>query len=186
MTDLANPWKLTGFYGRPEEHRQHESWSYLRHLHTRDSLLWVCLGDFNEILNSAENQGRLPKPHRLMETFRNALLHCGLIDLRYRGNIFTWRNERPEDAFVQGRLDRACATLDWRERFPHAVVNHLQVSYSDHDPIFLIINGSADNTRRKKIPKRFEEKWATHPECEAIIREVWSREPVIPGSKINK
>ncbi|XP_050249321.1 uncharacterized protein LOC126696682 [Quercus robur] len=112
-----------------------------------------------------------------MEAFRNALLHCGLIDLGYRGNIFTWQNGRPGDAFVQERLDRACATLDWRERFPHVVVNHLQVSYSDHDPIFIIINGSAGNTRRKKIPKRFEEKWAIHPECEAIIQEVWSREP---------
>ena len=64
-----------------------------------------------------------------------------------------------------------------RERFPHVVVNHLLVSYSNHDPIFLIINGNADNTRRKNIQKRFEEKWATHLECEAIIREVWSREP---------
>jgi len=28
----------------------------------------------------------------------------------------------------------------------------------------------------KKIPKRFEERWATHPECESIIREAWNRE----------
>ena len=89
MIDPSNPWRLTSFYGRSEEHRRHKSWSYLRHLHTRDSLSWVCLGDFNEILNSAEKQGRLPKPHRLMEAFHNALLHCGLIDLGYRGNIFT-------------------------------------------------------------------------------------------------
>ena len=176
MIDPSNPWRLTSFYGRSKEHRRHKSWSYLRHLHARDSLSWVCLGDFNEILNSAEKQGRLPKPHRLMEAFHNALLHCGLIDLGYRGNIFTWQNGRPGDAFVQERLDKACATLDWRERFPHAVVNHLQVSYSNHDPIFIIINGSAGNTKRKKIPKRFEEKWATHPECEAIIQEVWSRD----------
>ena len=63
LTDLANPGRLIGFYGRLEEHRKHESLSYLRHLHTRDSLPWVCLGDFNEILNLAEQQGRLPKPH---------------------------------------------------------------------------------------------------------------------------
>ncbi|XP_075643078.1 uncharacterized protein LOC142614417 [Castanea sativa] len=114
-----------------------------------------------------------------MEAFRNALLQCGLIALGYQGNMFTWRNGRPKDAFVQERLDRACATMEWRERFPHAAVNHLQVSYSDHELIFLIIHGRVGNTRRKKIPKRFEEKWATHPECEAIIREVWSREPPV-------
>ena len=76
-----------------------------------------------------------------MEAFRNTLLHYGLIDLGYWGNMFTWRNGRPGDAFVQEHLDRACTTLDWRERFPQAVVNHLQVSYSNHDPIFLTIHG---------------------------------------------
>ena len=29
-------------------------------------------------------------------------------------------------------------------------------------------------TGRKKVPKRFEEKWATHPECEGIIHEAWN------------
>ena len=62
MTDLNSPWRLTGFYGRLEEHRKHESWSYLRHLHSRDSLPWLCIGDYNEILNSNEKQGRIPRP----------------------------------------------------------------------------------------------------------------------------
>ena len=114
MIDPNNPWRFTSFYGRPEEHYMHESQNYLKHLHTRDSLPWVCLGDFNKILNSTEKQGRFPKSHRLMEAFRSTLLHCGLIDLGYRSNIFTWRNGRPGDAFVQERLDRAYATLDWR------------------------------------------------------------------------
>jgi len=54
------------------------------------------------------------------------------------------------------------------------VVWHLQVSYFDHVPIFLTLQGNIANTRRKKTPKRFEEKWATHPECEPTIREAWS------------
>ena len=29
-------------------------------------------------------------------------------------------------------------------------------------------------TGRKKVLKRFEEKWATHPECEGIIHEAWN------------
>ena len=29
-------------------------------------------------------------------------------------------------------------------------------------------------TGRKKVPKRFEGKWATHPECEGIIHEAWN------------
>ena len=46
------------------------------------------------------------------------LLHCGLIDLGFLGNQFTWNNGREGDAYVQQRLDRACATPKWREIFP--------------------------------------------------------------------
>ena len=105
MTDPNSPWRLTGFYGRPEELRKHESWTYLRHLHSRDSLPWVCIGDYNEILKSEEKQGRLSRSIRLMEDFRTVLLHYGLIDIGFQGNIFTWRNGRHGDAFVQERLD---------------------------------------------------------------------------------
>ena len=83
MTDTNFPWRLSGFYGRPEDHRKHETWSYLGHLHSRDSLSWVCIGDFNEILSLDEKQGRIPRSIRAIEEFWSTPLHCGLIDLRY-------------------------------------------------------------------------------------------------------
>ena len=79
---------------------------------------WVCIGDYNEILSSDERQGRLPKAQALVQAFRSALLHCNLTDLWYVGNAFTWNNGRHGDAYVQQRLDRACATVEWRELFP--------------------------------------------------------------------
>ncbi|XP_075663398.1 uncharacterized protein LOC142632978 [Castanea sativa] len=173
-TNPSAPWRLTGFYGRPEEYRKHESWSLLRHLHTRDSLPWLCLGDFNEILSSKEKQGRLPRPLRLMEEFRSVLLHCELIDLGFNGNRFTWRNGGRGDAYVQERLDRACATINWRAIFPNSKLYHLQVAYSDHDLILLNTEVYTQVTRRKHILKRFEEKWASHPECENVIFEAWN------------
>ena len=56
------------------------------------------------------------------------------MDLGFQGNIFTWNNGRPRDAFVQERLDRACATVEWKEIFLVARVTHLQSFYSDHVP----------------------------------------------------
>ena len=52
---------------------------------------------------------------------------------------------------------------------------HLQASYLDHDPIILTLQGDTQNGRKKEISNRFEEKWATHPECENIIQEAWNR-----------
>ena len=54
-------WRLTGFYGWPEEQNKHESWRLLKHLHSRLPDPWLCCGDFNEILHSGEKQGSRPK-----------------------------------------------------------------------------------------------------------------------------
>ena len=61
--------RLTGFYRWPEEQRKHESWQLLKHLHTRISAPWICVGDYNEILSSDEKQGGVPKPLNHMEAF---------------------------------------------------------------------------------------------------------------------
>ena len=53
-----------------------------------------------------------------MNNFRSTLLHSGLIDLGFTGNMFTWNNGRGGDDFVQLRLDRACTTVEWRSLFP--------------------------------------------------------------------
>ena len=38
LNDPSTPWRLTGFYGKPEDHRKHESWNYLHHLHGVDEI----------------------------------------------------------------------------------------------------------------------------------------------------
>ena len=47
-------WRFTDFYGNPETHRRSESWDLLRRLHGRNSLPWLCVGDFNEIVKQSE------------------------------------------------------------------------------------------------------------------------------------
>ncbi|XP_075675168.1 uncharacterized protein LOC142644435 [Castanea sativa] len=170
---INTPSRVTGFYGRHEEHRQHETWQLLRHLSSRFSAPWLYVGDYNEILVSEEKQGRIPKPLHLMLDFREALSDCSLIDLGFQGNICTWSNGRESDNFVQARLDLACATLEWREQFPHANVTHLHSSDSDHVQIMVSTHKPSMPTRMKKIPHRFEEKWVTHPTCEDTICEAW-------------
>jgi hypothetical protein len=50
-------WKFTGFYGHPEVHKRKESWNLLRHLAKLSPLSWLCMGDFNEIIDDAEKWG---------------------------------------------------------------------------------------------------------------------------------
>ena len=121
----------------------------------------------------------MPKQHQPVMEFRSVLLHCDLVDFGFQGNIFIWNNRRPGDAFVQERLDRACATSKWSELFPHAKVTHIQSSYSDHNPIFITLSQPNQIGRMNKIPTRFEEKWAYHPDCEGVIRGAWATENVV-------
>ena len=130
----------------------------------------MCLGDFNEIFNSDEKNGGQPKPLPPMLEFRRTLLFCGLIDLGYSGYRYTWRNGRDEEAFVEERLDRVCVTVTWSELHSRAKVFHLTTTYSDHDPVLLDTTPvSAPTPRRRHKLHRFEEKWASHPECEQVI-----------------
>ena len=173
VTALHALWRLTGKYGHPEERLKNETWRLLRHLWARASLLWVCINDFNEILCSEERNGQIPRSLQPMQDFQSTLLHCGLVDLGFQGNRYTWRNGRHEDAFVEQQLDRACALEDWRDLYPQTKVFHTSATYSDHDPILL--NTELTLTRhwpRMKI-QRFEERWVAHPECEDRIRSSW-------------
>ena len=111
LTNPTSTWCITGFYGKPKEHLRHETWTLLKHLSTRNLAPWLCIRDYNEILSSEEKEGRLPRPEHLMQNFWSTLLYCGLIDLGFTGNMFTWENGREGDAFVQERLDRACANI---------------------------------------------------------------------------
>ena len=150
MLNQNSPWRIMGFYGKPEEQLRHETWLLLKHLKSRSSAPWLCIGDYNEILASREKEGGRPKSLQLMNNFCNTLLHYDLVDLGYSGNIFTWNNSREGDAFVQLRLDRACATMEWKELFRRAWVSHLQASYFDHVPILLTTHPLSQKNRFKK------------------------------------
>ena len=52
-----------------------------------------------------------------MEAFREALEGCQLEDLGFKGYPFTWNNKRLGEANTKLRLDRAVATMEWKNKF---------------------------------------------------------------------
>lgn len=125
-------WRLTGFYGYPRTQDRDLSWNFLRDLCDLDSLPWVMIGDFNEILNSGEKIDGPPRPERQMRGFREALGYCDFVDLGFIGSRTTWWNSS-----TQLRLDRAVATPSWSDLFGYSRLVHLPPSDSDHAPILL-------------------------------------------------
>ncbi|WJX56063.1 hypothetical protein P8452_41758 [Trifolium repens] len=115
-------WRATGVYGYP----QHLTCRLMNTL--SKSLInhnWILFGDFNLILNSNEKYGSNPMDDNLTSLFRTTLNSCGLQDLGYNGDIFTWNNRQEEPHFIKARLDRFLANSDWISLFPHYSNSHL-------------------------------------------------------------
>lgn len=55
--DVEGPWRFRGFYGYPERNRRRLSWGLLRQLEGTNTVLWICMGDFNDLLSVDDKKG---------------------------------------------------------------------------------------------------------------------------------
>lgn len=58
-------------------------------------------------------------------------------DIVYRGETFTWGNNREGEGFIRERLDRFCGSAEWMIQNEKAKVKHVLGQTSDHAMIFL-------------------------------------------------
>ena len=82
-------WRFTGFYGHLETSKRGESWTMLEDLSRWSNLLWVCMGDFNEIMHAKEKVGGGIRPEGQMRCFIEIINRCRLRDMRYVGSNYT-------------------------------------------------------------------------------------------------
>ncbi|KAA3458346.1 reverse transcriptase [Gossypium australe] len=149
--ECGTKWRLTGFYGHPDERQRRDYWNFLRQINTDQFVPWVVIGDFNEITND-----------------------CKLVDLGFKGHWFTWERGRIKSTNIRERLDRGVAMLNWIELFSSYQVEHLSHSFSDHCPVLLDTFGRERNgLEHKKHEFRFEAKWCLDDTFEDMT---WSKD----------
>uniref|UniRef100_A0A803NUT6 Reverse transcriptase domain-containing protein n=1 Tax=Cannabis sativa TaxID=3483 RepID=A0A803NUT6_CANSA len=162
---------FTGFYGEPNRRLRENTWELLRTLHARYQEAWCIMGDFNNILHNKEKRGGKPYPSWLLDGFQEVVRHCGLCDLDMHGHSFTWEKGRDTSAWMEARLDRAMVNFTWLTIFSDAKLFNLEVSPSDHTPLFLDIMPLIQAAGKKQF--RFENHWTRFQECEEVIRQRW-------------
>jgi hypothetical protein len=148
----SEPWRLTCVYGEARTSERHKTWDVLKFIKSTSPLPWVCIGDFNEVLDRSEHVGVKERSNAQMEGFREAIDVCGLADLGFEGRNWTYEKKVTGGSYCRVRLDRALATADWSERYPLAVVRHLTVAASDHAMIRSSFLG--DRTSRVAAKRR--------------------------------
>ena len=105
---------LTVVYAPPHFIKCKPFWDYLQNLAMSISLLWILLGDFNDMIYEEEKLGGLLVNRTLIAAFRNCLDKCGLIDLGFHSPRFTWTNKSPTwQSTIKERLDRGLGNVDW-------------------------------------------------------------------------
>nr|POF17280.1 hypothetical protein CFP56_18392 [Quercus suber] len=162
-------WRFTGIYGHLESSRKNETWEMIRGLSRKFSLLWLCAGDFNEILKSHKKMGGAPRRESEMRAFRNMVDECELVNLWYTGLKFTWKGTRPCGTVLE-RLDRAFANSLWLELNLAIRVQHFRAHLPDHNPILIRPEGIVPHRNR---PFRFKKLWLREERCEETVRVVW-------------
>ena len=160
-------------YGWPETQDRYKSWALLSHICSLIDGAWMCIGDFNEMLNSSEKLSCRPAPPCQLDAFCAALEQCNLVDLGFIGYPFTWNNRRPGAANTKEWLDRAVANQVWRTKFPKTTVTHIVSHSSDHLPLILQNQVPPKLSHKGRRWFKFEEAWLLWDDCEKVIQEAW-------------
>ena len=137
----SEAWRFTGFYGKPDTQKRKESWDLLCLLNRRFDLPWLYAEDFNEIVSGLEKLGGSSRSQVQMQLFREAINECGFLDLGLSGYQFTWQKHFSNGHSIWERLDRCLANNDWLIKFAGSKVHHLHCSTSDHNPLWIVLDG---------------------------------------------
>lgn len=157
----STSFRLTGVYGEPSRPRRRTTWDLIRHLARDNNLPWCLIGDMNNVLGQGDKRGGRLYPSWLIQGFQEVLDEYCLSDMELVGYPYTWERGRGTDKWVEIRLDRALVSKEWMKRFKDAKLSTLEVSTSDHCPIFL--EPLIEKTIIRPHRFRFENAWLRDP-----------------------
>ncbi|KAF5455805.1 hypothetical protein F2P56_025342, partial [Juglans regia] len=102
-------------------------------------LPWMVMGDFNIIRNDSERRGGQPRLALAMEEFNDWVGACGLLDMPFCGNSFSWCNGHSGRSRQWARLDRCFLNTAALDIFPDAKLEYLSRTSSDHAPMSIFL-----------------------------------------------
>ncbi|XP_062163754.1 uncharacterized protein LOC133870607 [Alnus glutinosa] len=138
---------------------------------------WLCLGDFNEVVDNTEKVDGSLKIASQILPFRSAIEACSLGDLGYKGSKYTWCNDREGVGFIKERLDRALATEGWCVQYPDVEVEVMSARSLDHKPLCVRLLQGHSHTHRGF---KFEASWNIDDESSEVIKDKWEKDVAGP------
>lgn len=145
-------------------------WAYFRNMADSFNYPWIIVGDLNVIgVVREKSGGKLVQPVKIKE-LHDFLSDSPMLDIGFKGNVFTWMNKRFDGVQVKEILDRRLVNVEWTQAFPDADYLHETFRSSDHYPIVIRLEGPKV---RRKTPFRFKANWLSHERNKEVISRVW-------------
>ncbi|XP_030969697.1 uncharacterized protein LOC115989974 [Quercus lobata] len=166
-------WKLTGFYGQLDTSKREETWTLLESLGQSNTLPWLCVGDYNEIVKCSEKLGGALRPARQMDRFCTVIHHCRFLKLGYIRSHLTWSRNHLMEVCTHTRLNCTLATVAWCSFFPGTTVHHIPMSSSDYSLLSVCFLPSTARPRPPGWLFRFEAMWLCDSRYTKVIQEAW-------------
>lgn len=129
--------------------------------------------DFNDIKGHDEKKGGRRRVENSFDDFRSFISEMEMGDIKFKGDTYTWANNREGEGFIQKRLDRFFGSWAWMLQHDSAVVTHVKRQASDHSLLVLDSNLGRIKTRARFF---IESRGIKDPEIEEFVWEVWSQQ----------
>jgi hypothetical protein len=88
----------------------------------------VDLRDFNEVLQIDEHVGVSQRSHAQIQSFRDTVDVCELIDLSFEGHFWTWKKKAAWGTYTRVHLYRALGSAEWSAQFPPSCLIHFEAA----------------------------------------------------------
>ncbi|XP_059306396.1 uncharacterized protein LOC132057813 [Lycium ferocissimum] len=163
----------TFVYAKCDGNERPTLWDNIYQIADSMNLPWMVGGEFNVILADEEKLGGLPVTLDECEDFAFCINSCGLLDMGFKGSLFTWWNGRSAEDCIFKRLDRILVNNSLQEMFPQIEIEHLIRTGSDHDPLLMSCGEEVINVIK---PFRFLNFWVQHESFKDLVSQHWRTE----------
>ncbi|XP_062103902.1 uncharacterized protein LOC133815024 [Humulus lupulus] len=129
------------------------------------------MGGFNSVLSPSDRLHYHGNGSEMVP-FQSCVEQCGLVDVKFSGNFFTWNNKQEGFSRVYAKLDRVMVNDQWLEKFPNDEAIFFPKGDFDHSPC-LVIFSSEFETRK---PFRYFNFWSSYTDFFDKLSVSWNEE----------
>lgn len=147
-------------------------WQELREIasrHGNPSEPWSVMGDFNEIRNTEEREGRGEHDIKGIDQFNSVIEDLALTELPTSRGVFTWSNKSRGNSLIRSKLDKILVSEELLVKWPTASTELFNGGTSDYSAIITKLRDIQGNRR----PFQIFNSWFDSTEVNELIQKAW-------------